>query len=80
MLAPLTALLVVQATLFHTIGSAIRRVAAVTAGVLAAVAVEALEDHLEEAQRRQDQLADLLSTDPAERPEGWRLRARSWPT
>ena len=29
--APLTALLVAQATLFHTIGSAIRRVAAVTA-------------------------------------------------
>lgn len=40
-LAPLTALLVVQATLFHTVGSAIRRVAAVTAGVLAAVAVAA---------------------------------------
>src|SRR6266536_3534870 len=40
-LAPLTALLVVQASLFHTIGSAIRRVAAVTAGVLAAVAVAA---------------------------------------
>src|ERR1700722_20984266 len=40
-LAPLTALLVVQATLFHTIGTAIRRVAAVTAGVLAAVAVAA---------------------------------------
>jgi uncharacterized membrane protein YgaE (UPF0421/DUF939 family) len=39
--APLTALLVVQATLFHTIGTAIRRVAAVTAGVLAAVAVAA---------------------------------------
>ena len=39
--APLTALLVVQATLFHTISSAIRRVAAVTAGVLAAVAVAA---------------------------------------
>jgi len=35
---------------------------------------EALEDHLEEAQRRQDQLADLLSTNPAERPEGWQLR------
>ncbi len=40
-LAPLTALLVVQATLFHTIGTAVRRVAAVTAGVLAAVAVAA---------------------------------------
>src|ERR1700740_2377927 len=40
-LAPLTALLVVQATLFHTIGTAIRRGAAVTAGVLAAVAVAA---------------------------------------
>ena len=33
-LAPLTALLVVQATLFNTIGTAIRRVAAVTVGVL----------------------------------------------
>src|ERR1700755_3725087 len=37
-LAPLTALLVVQATLFNTIGTAIRRVAAGTGGVLAAVA------------------------------------------
>jgi uncharacterized membrane protein YgaE (UPF0421/DUF939 family) len=35
---------------------------------------EALEDHLEEAQRQQDQLADLLSTDPAGRPDGWQLR------
>ena len=35
---------------------------------------EALEDHLEEAQRQQDELAGLLSTDPAERPEGWQLR------
>ena len=33
-----------------------------------------LEDHLEEAQRRQDRLADLLATDPAERPDGWPLR------
>ena len=40
-LAPLTALLVVQATLSHTIDSAARRVLAVTAGVLAAVAVAA---------------------------------------
>src|SRR6201985_945822 len=40
-LAPLTALLVVQATLFNTIGTAIRRVAARTAGWLAAVAVAA---------------------------------------
>src|SRR6516225_8959251 len=30
--APLTALLVAQATLFQTVGSAVRRVAAVTAG------------------------------------------------
>src|SRR6516162_8855654 len=37
----LTALLVVQATLFHTIRSAIQRVVGVTAGVLAAVAVSA---------------------------------------
>ncbi len=40
-LAPLTALLVAQATLFQTIRSAIQRVGAVTAGVLAAVAVTA---------------------------------------
>jgi hypothetical protein len=33
-----------------------------------------LEDHLEEAQRRQDRLADLLAADPAERPDGWPLR------
>jgi uncharacterized membrane protein YgaE (UPF0421/DUF939 family) len=38
-LAPLTALLVVQATLFHTIRSAGQRVAAVTCGVLVAIAV-----------------------------------------
>jgi gas vesicle protein len=38
-LAPLTALLVVQATLFQTIHSAVKRVLAVTAGVLAAVAL-----------------------------------------
>lgn len=38
-LAPLTALLVVQATLFHTIRAAFRRVFAVTVGVLVAVAV-----------------------------------------
>jgi hypothetical protein len=35
---------------------------------------EELEDHLEEAQHQQDRLADLLRTDPAERPEGWALR------
>jgi hypothetical protein len=35
---------------------------------------EALEDHLEEAERQQDQLADLLSTNPAGQPEGWQLR------
>src|SRR5215472_10484813 len=33
-----------------------------------------LEDHLEEVQRRQDRLADLLAADPAERPDGWPLR------
>jgi uncharacterized membrane protein YgaE (UPF0421/DUF939 family) len=37
-------------------------------------AVAELEDHLEEAQRQQDKLADLLRTDPAESPEGWPLR------
>src|ERR1700691_4571611 len=36
-LAPLTALLVVQATLFHTIRSAVQRVVGVAAGVTAAV-------------------------------------------
>ena len=40
-LAPLTALLVAQATLFQTIRSAAQRVGAVTAGVLAAVTVAA---------------------------------------
>jgi uncharacterized membrane protein YgaE (UPF0421/DUF939 family) len=40
-LAPLTALLVAQATLYHTIRSAVQRVVGVTAGVLAAVAVAA---------------------------------------
>jgi uncharacterized membrane protein YgaE (UPF0421/DUF939 family) len=35
---------------------------------------EVLEDHLEEAQRQQDRLADLLAADPAERPGGWPLR------
>jgi uncharacterized membrane protein YgaE (UPF0421/DUF939 family) len=35
---------------------------------------EILEDHLEEAQRQQDRLADVLATDPAERPDGWPLR------
>src|ERR1700722_6670079 len=34
----------------------------------------ALEDHLEEAHRQQDRLADVLATDPAERPDGWPLR------
>jgi uncharacterized membrane protein YgaE (UPF0421/DUF939 family) len=33
-----------------------------------------LEDHLEEARRQQDRLADVLRTDPAERPDGWPLR------
>jgi uncharacterized membrane protein YgaE (UPF0421/DUF939 family) len=35
---------------------------------------EALGDHLEEALRQQDRLADVLATDPAERPDGWPLR------
>jgi len=33
-----------------------------------------IEDHLEEAGRQQDRLADLLQADPAEQPEGWPLR------
>jgi uncharacterized membrane protein YgaE (UPF0421/DUF939 family) len=33
-----------------------------------------LEDHLEEALRQQDRLADMLATNPAERPDGWPLR------
>src|SRR5487761_31870 len=40
-LAPLTALLVVQATLYQTIRSAVQRVGAVTAGVLAAIGLAA---------------------------------------
>ena len=47
-------------------------------GVLAEFAAEpitgVLEDHLEEAHRQQDELAGLLSTDPAAHPEGWQLR------
>ena len=43
-------------------------------GFVAEPLMEVLSDHLEEAQRQQDQLADLLSTDPAEQPEGWPLR------
>jgi uncharacterized membrane protein YgaE (UPF0421/DUF939 family) len=35
---------------------------------------EVLEDHLEEARRQQDRLADLLRTNPTERPDGWPLR------
>jgi hypothetical protein len=35
---------------------------------------EILEDHLDEAQRQQDRLADLLAADPAEHPDGWPLR------
>jgi hypothetical protein len=37
-------------------------------------AVAELEDHLEEAQRQQDKLAEVLQADPAEHPEGWPLR------
>lgn len=33
-----------------------------------------LQKHLAEAHRRQDDLADLLRTDPEERPDGWPLR------
>ncbi len=44
------------------------------AAVAAEPITEVLEDHLEEAGRQQDRLADLLRTDPAEQPEGWPLR------
>ena len=43
-------------------------------GFAAEPITEALEDHLEEAERQQDQLADLLSTNPAGQPDGWQLR------
>ena len=33
-----------------------------------------LREHLSEAHRRQDQLADVLRTDPDDRPDGWPLR------
>ncbi len=45
-----------------------------TAEAAAEPIVAELEDHLEEAQRQQDRLADALRTDPAERPDGWPLR------
>jgi hypothetical protein len=35
---------------------------------------EVLADHLEQARHQQDRLADVLATDPAERPDGWPLR------
>jgi uncharacterized membrane protein YgaE (UPF0421/DUF939 family) len=40
----------------------------------APVAARNLRDHLAEAHKRQDELADLLRTDPVEQPEGWPLR------
>ena len=40
----------------------------------APVAARLLRQHLAEAHRRQDELADLLRTDPVEQPEGWPLR------
>jgi uncharacterized membrane protein YgaE (UPF0421/DUF939 family) len=43
-------------------------------GVAPEPIAEELEDHLQEARRQQDRLADLLRADPAERPEGWPLR------
>jgi uncharacterized membrane protein YgaE (UPF0421/DUF939 family) len=49
-------------------------VSADQAAVAAEPITEVLEDHLEEARRQQDGLADLLRTDPAEQPEGWPLR------
>jgi hypothetical protein len=33
-----------------------------------------LRQHLAEAHRRQDELADLLAADPEEQPVGWPLR------
>jgi hypothetical protein len=45
-------------------------------GPLAGVqpAADRLQEHLAEAHRRQDDLADLLRTDPEEQPDGWPLR------
>jgi len=37
-------------------------------------AADRLQEHLAEAHRRQDDLADLLRTDPEEQPDGWPLR------
>jgi uncharacterized membrane protein YgaE (UPF0421/DUF939 family) len=37
-------------------------------------AADRLQKHLAEAHRRQDDLADLLRTDPDEQPDGWPLR------
>jgi uncharacterized membrane protein YgaE (UPF0421/DUF939 family) len=44
------------------------------AGAAATGPLPRLERHLAEAHRRQDDLADLLRTDPDERPDGWPLR------
>jgi hypothetical protein len=45
-----------------------------TAGLPSPAVAVSLRQHLSEAHRRQDQLADALRTDPGERPEGWPLR------
>jgi uncharacterized membrane protein YgaE (UPF0421/DUF939 family) len=55
-------------------GLAGRRGLAGQSGFGAEPLTEVLEDHLEQARQQQDRLADLLSTDPAEQPEGWPLR------
>jgi len=46
----------------------------VTLAPIKPVAVAELREHLSEAHRRQDRLADALRTDPGERPDGWPLR------
>jgi gas vesicle protein len=53
---------------------AARPVPAAGAGPTAEPLTSRLGDHLDAAKRQQDQLARLLRTNPAERPEGWPLR------
>src|SRR6516162_6917283 len=73
--APLTALLVVQATLFHTIRSAIQRVVGVTAGVLAAVAIGDLTRQM--ADLLGDMAAGLAEAPDQRRAAEWLDRTRA---
>jgi gas vesicle protein len=51
-----------------------KAVAAAVSNLPGPSAAARLRQHLAEAHRRQDELADLLRTDPDQRPDGWPLR------